>query len=130
MQVRCLDELLFRHHIRENMVKIPFYFFCFSSSAWHLTRHWTWWLTLKCFAILIYALCYEYLLLLDKIKTLYLPTKWLYRSIVIATTTGNWNQNVLGLRMMHILQFVFCVIKGLVITGLLAFYPTVECQWS
>lgn len=27
MQVRCLDELLFRHHIRENTVKIPFYFF-------------------------------------------------------------------------------------------------------
>lgn len=71
------------------------------------------------------AIAYEYLVFLDKKKKLYLPRMWLcervYRSIVIATATGNWNQNVLGLWVMHILWFVFCVVKGLGLMNLLLF---------
>lgn len=65
-------------------------------------------------------------------KNQYLPRVWLCelvcRIIVIATTTGNWNQAVLGLWVMHILWFIFCLVKGLGLMNLLGFYPAVEFQ--
>lgn len=66
-------------------------------------------------------------------KILYLPRMWFYehvcRSIVIPTATGNGNQNVLGLWVMHILCFFYCVVKGLGLMNLLAFSTAVGFQW-
>lgn len=65
-------------------------------------------------------------------KILYLSRVWLSelicRIIVIATTTGDWNQTLLSLWVMHNLWFIFRPVKGLGLMNVLGFYAAVEFQ--